>query len=307
MGGFNMEVIDPKKFTSQKVVKEKEALIYDVKMTEDLVVAISQYRTVEYTLKALVVLKDEGIPFTSLVLFDGSRSINVAGTCVIYPEVLFDFHELYNIANLFIDIRQPIHSLPHIWNLMFGAAKLTRAKYMFWQGSDMEIKPGALKSMMGLIEKYDIVNPIKIDNDMEKFKNYTPIYDKPQLIAGINDSAALFRLDKLPFFPFDYEYAPYQFETSALGYKLWRMGLTSVLDPNAVIFHHVSKDIENCSKEREIGSSTWDKKRDIFLKKDPEKPGWVDNEKKFFLEKSIMNSEVANKIGFPVHIYGDTT
>ena len=224
------------------------------------------------------------IPFTSIILFDGT------------PHDA-QFKELFERADYAICIKDRINSLPHIWNMMFTVAKLTRAKYLYWQGSDMELKAGSMRSMCDLITRFDVVSPIKIDNDRAKFESYKPENETPLLCAGMNDSAALFKLSKMSYSPFDEAYAPYQFETSDLGYRLWRSGCTMVIDPKAVVFHHVSKDIEHSPKEREHGSKTWDEKRDHFMHN-------ADNEQMFFLQKSIMNSEIVKEVGFPVHIYG---
>lgn len=264
---------------------------YDVKVSEEIIVVISQFIITEYTVKAIEALQQDNIPFTTMLLFDGTPIDRVV--------------PLYKYADIYIHIREKIHSLPHLWNILWGAAKLTRAKYLFFQNADMEIKKGSFASMYKLIKDFDIVSPVKIDNDRERFDSYKPLYDKVQSIVGFNDSSIMIKLDKLPFFPFDYDYAPYQFEMTALSYDLWRKGLTSVLDPNAVIFHHRSKDIEFCPKEREIGSTTWDKKKERFLKKNRKNPNWPDNEKKFFVDHVVMNSEIANKVGFPCLINGD--
>jgi hypothetical protein len=274
--------------------------IYKKDVSDDLIVAISQFWTVDYTIKAVEALRQDCIPFTLLILFDGTPM--TAG-------MPFDYAKLMHMADIAVRIKRRINSLPHIWNIMFGAAKLTRAKYLLWQGSDMEFRPGSLKSMLELIRGYDIINPVKIDRIREKFDDYQPIYDRPKPIAGINDSAAMFQLDSMPFFPFEYRYAPYQFETSALGYRLWSMELDSVLDPNAVIFHYCSRDIQHSPIERELGSSTWDEKKAWFLDN-----LYIDRmlhlrdskeNREWFMEKSIMNSEMANKVGFPCYLLED--
>lgn len=267
-----------------------EGLIpYKVEVSQELIVAISQYYSVEYTVRALEKLKEENIPFTTLILFDGTPILD-------FGPIQSYARRLLNETDVSVCIKKRINSLPHIWNIMFGVAKLTKAKYLFWQGSDMEIKKGSLRSMYESIKKYDVINPVKIDEDKKRFDEYQPISSNLIKCAGINDSAAMFRLDKMPFFPFDEAYAPYQFETSALGYELWRKGCSMAIDSNAVIFHHCSKDIEHSPKERKIGSENWDKKRDYFKKN-------ADADKLWFLQESILNSEIVKEFGFPVYIY----
>jgi hypothetical protein len=263
--------------------KKQELEKFDVKVSEELIVAISQYKSIDYTKSAIEALKKEGVKFTTLILFDGSSDE--------------DYEKIQNLADISIRIKKRINSLPQIWNIMFGAAKLTAAKYLYWQGSDMLLNEHGLENMLMTMKLgYDAVSPIKIDNDVERFKNYKRVYNRVMRCAGINDSACLFRLDKLDFFCFDEMYAPYQFETSALGYALFRKKCRMCIDDNAVILHYCSKDIEHSPKEREIGSKTWDMKRDYFLKDASE-------DKRWFFEKSIMNSEIVKDIGFPAHIY----
>lgn len=265
-------------------------MIYEKEVSKDLIVAISQYKTVQYTDDALIVLENDNTPaFTTLILFDGTPVEDRAYLC--------------DVADIEIIIKKRINSLPDIWNMLFGMAKLTRAKYLYWQGSDMVLKPDSLNSMYQLMlndSSIDVVSPIKIDNDRDKFDNYKPVFDKPKEIIGFNDSVALFRLDKMPFFPFEYEYAPYQFESTALSYLLtYKYGCKSILDPNAVIFHYVSKDIEHSPEERKIGSETWDAKLQIFKEKNK-----ADDNMQWFVDNVIMNSDNANKYGFPCWVKG---
>lgn len=260
---------------------------FEVKISEELIVCISQYKTVKYTADAIRALKDEGVPFTTLLLFDGTSDDDRA--------------KIEHFADISVVLRNRANSLPHIWNIMFAVGKLSGAKFLFWQGSDMIIRPGSLRSMLNLVKYkyYDCVSPIKIDNDDKKFKEYKAFNNGSEIkCAGINDSACMFRTDVLSDGKnFDEMYAPYQFETSAFGYELWRKeAMKMCIDTNAVMLHYCSKDIEHSPVEREFGSRTWDKKRDYFLKDADEKKRW-------FCENSIMNSKNANIYGFPIHVY----
>lgn len=264
-------------------------MIYDTKESEDLIVAVSQYKTVNYTWEFFRILDLDNTPaFTKLILFDGTH--------------VADRSHLNGVADIEIVLKGRINSLPSIWNMLFGMAKLTRAKYLLWAGSDMKFRKDSVNSMLQLMisdPEIDIVSPIKIDNDMDKFDNYAPVFTDTKEIIGFNDSAALFRLDKMPFFPFEYEYAPYQFESTALAYRLWKSDCKSVLDRNAVIFHYCSKDIEHSPDERKIGSETWDEKLEIFKDKNIE-----DEHMQWFVDNVILNSNNANKFGFPCWVQG---
>jgi len=263
-------------------------MIFDKNVSEELVVAISQYKAVDYTLNALKCIENEGIPFTSLILFDGTP-------------VSFNKTILRDKADISIDIQDGIHSLPHIWNILYGVAKLCKgAKYLYWQDCDIELQPGSLVSMLDNMKVYKshIVSPLKIDNDSEKLKDYNHEPSHPlRGILGFNDSSVLFDLNKLPFFPFEYEYAPYQFEITALSYELWKQGLKSRLDCRAVAFHHCSSDIQHSPEERQLGSSTWDQKLEIFKEKHKDEP-----KMQWFVDNVIMNSENASKYGFPCYL-----
>ena len=261
---------------------KKEFEPFQVNVAEDLVVCISQYKSTEYTNNAIKVLRKSGIPFTSIVLCDGTDEKDIS-------------KEFEDNIDIKIHIKKRVNSLPHIWNIMHGVAKLTGAKYLYHQDSDIELKEDALKSMMSLINQYDIVSPVKIDKDREKFDAYTPLLSSPQQIVGFNDSCVLFNLDKLHFMPFDEHYAPYQWEITDLAYNLYKSGLTSVLETKAVAYHFCSKDIKFSPENRTFGSDTWDDKKEYFLNKDD------DPERKLFVDKSVMNSQSANKYGFPCY------
>jgi hypothetical protein len=270
--------------TLQAVTEKDEYKPFDVKLSEELIVCISQYKTVDYTEKAIRALKEDGIKFTTLLLFDGTSEE--------------DINKIKSLADISIHLQKRANSLPHIWNMMFALAKLTNAKYLFWQGSDMIMRSGGLRSMLSQIKykDYDCVSPIKIDKDEEKFKNYVALSDKEIKCAGFNDSACMFKTKILDYRCFDEIYAPYQFETSALAYELWRNNAKMCIDTSAVMLHYCNKDIEHSPSERDYGSRTWDMKRDYFLKN-------ADDKKKWFCEKSIMNAASANIYGFPIHIY----
>ena len=261
--------------------------IFDKKLSSELVVGVSQYLTVEYTRVMLESVKKENIPFTSLVLYDGT------------PKEKIDY--LQDIVDIGVTIKNQVHSLPHIWNVLWGMAKLLKAKYLLFTHSDIEFREGSIKSMLDLAEKFDIVSPIKIDNDREKFDKYIPLYSRPQKIIGFNDSVIIINLEKLKFFPFDYIYSPYQFEISALCYDLWKQGFSSVLDPNAVVFHYCSQDVKFCPEERALGVGLYDKNKERFVKAGG---SGEELERKGFLEQCIMNGEIASKIGFPCYLQG---
>lgn len=247
----------------------------------DLIVAISQYKAYEYTARCLVSLHRDSIPMTTLLLSDGSPIRNLERMQYYY--------------NIIIHIKKGIHSLPELWNLMFGCAKLTEAKYLLWSGCDMEFRAGSLRSMMQYINDYDVVSPIKIDNDVNKFHEYKPEGEIVVDAIGCNDSVALFNLEKMPFNVFNKQYGPYQFEISAAAFELWKNGCTFCIDKNAVVFHHCNKDIEYSPEVRK-DSSNWDKKRDYFLANNGDAGKW-------FCEHSIMNSESVKEFGFPVYTH----
>lgn len=257
---------------------------FEVKTSEDVIVCISQYKSVEYTKKAIEALKNDNVNFTTLILFDGTSTE--------------DIEKIQDLADISIILKKRANSLPHIWNMMFELAKHTSAKYLFWQGSDMIMKVGGLRSMYNLAKykDYDCVSPIKIDKDEDKYENYKAISERELVCAGINDSACLFKIEALKDIKFDEMYAPYQFETNAFGYELWRKGTKQCVDTSAVMLHYCNKDIEHSPANREFGSKTWDMKRDYFLKD-------ADAKKLWFCDSSIMNSANANIYGFPVHIY----
>lgn len=282
-------------------------MFFNKRVSKELAVCISQHMATDYTRKALEALKADGIPFTSIVLFDGTPP----------PNGIDEIDQLDDIVDISIRLKEGIHSLPHIWNILWGVAKLSQAKYMLWQDCDIELKSGSLKQMLDYCKDYSIVSPVKIDQDREKFNNYKRVLPSACYgIAGFNDSVFLINLESLPFFALDYEYAPYQFENSELGYVLWRNKVKSCLVTDAVAFHNCSKDIKHSPEERVLGSNSWDKKKEIFLKEyKDEKTHLVMEEansgfpvpeiklSEWFLKNSIMNSENANKVGFPCYIY----
>ena len=252
-----------------------------VQISEELIIVVSQYKTVQYTKVLLESLGIDKIPFTTLVVFDGTP-----------PHKRGILNGYWDIS---IQLEEQVQSIPELFNLMFGAAKLTGAKYMLWAGSDMIFRQGSLASMYDLIQQgWDIVSPVKIDKDQGLFEQYEPTFDKPIPIIGFNDSTAMFRLDKMPFYPFDPVYGPYQFEVSALGFKLWQMGLKSVVDSNAVVLHYVNKDVEH-TPDMQADSVNWDKKRDHFLTTNGEAGKW-------YCENAIMDDSWVPVFGFPCYV-----
>lgn len=252
-----------------------------IQISEKLIVAVSQYKTVQYTKTLLETLAIDKICFSILIVFDGTP--------------LLDRNVLKDNWDISIQLEEQVKSIPELFNLMFGAAKLTGAKYMLWTGSDMIFRKGSLLSMYNLIQKgWDIVSPVKIDKDQGLFEQYEPTFDMPVPIIGFNDSTAMFRLDKMPFYPFEPVYGPYQFEVSALGFKLWQMGLKSVVDPNAVALHFYNKDVEH-TPEMQADSVNWDKKRDHFLAINGEAGKW-------YCENAIMDDSWVPIFGFPCYV-----
>ena len=100
------EIIDVSKISKEEEKKpEKKTLTpWKVEMSKDLMVAISQYKTVDYTIKALNLLRKEGIPFTSLVLYDWTPG-----------EEIFDAD---SYADMYLRIQKRVSSMPHLWNMM---------------------------------------------------------------------------------------------------------------------------------------------------------------------------------------------
>lgn len=250
------------------------------KIGEDLLVITPQYKTVDLTYDMLESLKQDNIPFTSLVVCDGT------------PEAKRNF--ISNQADITIVLKESVHSLPELINMMFNMGKTIDSKYILYTNSDMVFKKGSLKSMMELIQQYDIVSPVKIDNDSEKYNIYKPIANEPIKIIGMNDTSFMMRIEKIDYNPIDRIYGPYQFEISAFAYDMWKKGYSSVVDPNAVIFHFCSRDIQYCPEERK-DSANWDKKKEYFLNKNGDSGKW-------FVDNSLMNNDAVKQFGFPVYV-----
>lgn len=249
---------------------------------ENIIVATSQYLRTDLTRKLFNSIKQDNVKFTSLVAFDGSPR-----------KEMFDLLDDIDIALYF---KKAIHSTPEIINQLFNFAKLSDAEFVMFCDNDIEFKKDSFKRIVGLMMSgYDVVSPIKIDKDYEKFKNYFS-NEEPIEVIGSNDSVWFFRLDKLALNPLE-RTGPFNFEDVALNYNLYKNNAKFVVDMQSIVFHHTSQETENCFsiEDRQKYSSEWDMKRDLFLK---------DNslDKKWFFNNVIMNSKNVDKFGFPAYI-----
>lgn len=249
--------------------------------TEKIIVVTSQYLRTDLTKKLIASLKTDGVKFTSVVAFDGTPK----------EEVI----DLLGNIDIAIYFREPVHSLPEIMNQLFNFAKMSDAEYVMFCDNDIEFREGSFKRMSDLIEKYDIVSPIKIDCDYEKFKNYSSC-ESPIEVIGSNDSVWFMRLSKLTLNPIE-RIGPFNFEDVALNYNLWKNNSKFVVDPQSVVFHHGSQETGNCfnPEDRQKYSNEWDMKRDLFLKS-------RDSDAKWFFDNVIMNQEGVKKFGYPAYI-----
>lgn len=250
--------------------------------SENVIVATSQYYTTELTKNMLLSLKQDGINFTSLVLFDGTPEEKIRA--------------IRDMADISIVFKNPIHSLPEILNCLINIAKTTDAEYFMFADNDLEFKKGSFKSMLSTIGKYDAVSPIKIDQDRERFEAYCSDED-PIEVIGWNDGAWLVKLNKLPMNPFDRRYGPYGFEDAPVIYKLWRNNLTFAVEPKAVVYHYCSQDTACCfsPENRKRYSDEWDTKAKYFRETNDISAEW-------FFKNVIMNEEACKRFGFPAYI-----
>lgn len=254
--------------------------------TEKLIVATSQYFTTEHTRKLYLSLKNDNVPFTFLVFFDGTPKNKIM--------------DLLDIVDLSIIHKGGIHSLTEIGNCLLNLAKGTDAEWLLYSDNDFEYKTGSLKSMLKLIDYYDAISPVKIDHDIEKFKNYNSNETFIDVI-GWNDCAWLVNLDKIPWNPYDRFYGPLGFEDAPLQFQLWKNGIRFAVASQAVAFHHCSQDTPYCftPEEREKYSKEWDKKAEYFKNNNGPSARW-------FFDNVIMNKEAVERFGFPVYIISES-
>ena len=250
--------------------------------TEKIIVATSQYMTVDYTRKLYNSISKEGIPFTFMVAFDGT------------PKAKRD--SLEDIVDIGLNFKQEIHSIPEIWNCIFNLSKSTDAEFLLICDNDQELKHGSFTRMVSLMNKWDVISPVKIDKDVERFNSYCS-NEEPVEVIGFNDSTWFLRLSKVKWNPEDRKYGPFGFEDVPFVYDLWRNGARFVVDPQAVTFHYCSQDTGNCFNpvDREKYSKEWDKKRDFFLATNGPDAQW-------FFDNVIMNAEGIKRFGYPVFI-----
>jgi len=247
--------------------------------TEKIIVATSQFIRNDLTRDLFLSLESDGVPFTSLVLFDGTPKEKIS---------------LQNV-DIAIIVEKPIHSMPEIFNIIFNLAKSTDAEFIMFCDNDIKFKKGSFQRLSVLTKSYDVISPLKIDKDLEKFKSYFST-EAPVEVIGSNDSVWFFRLNKIPWSPED-RIGPFGFEDVIINYKLWRNGATFVVDPKAVVFHHGSQETSDCflPADRERYSGEWDSKRDRFLKDNG-------SEGKWFFDNVIMNQEGIKRFGYPVFV-----
>ena len=250
--------------------------------TENIIVATSQYYTIDYTRRLYESLRQDGIPFTFLVGFDGTSREKV--------------NNLSDIVDIGLVFKREIHSMPEIWNCLFNLAKSTDAEFLLICCNDLEYKKGSFRSMVALTDRYDAISPIKIDNDLERFNNYQSD-EEPIEVIGCNDSSWFLRIERIPWNPENRYYGPFGFEDVPFMFRLWKSGLRFVVEPKAVAFHHCSQDTSHCftPEDRKKYSEQWDSKRDYFLAHNGPDARW-------FFDNVIMNQEAIRKFGYPVFI-----
>lgn len=263
--------------------------MWEKKFTERIIVATSQYHTTEFTRKFYDSVKQDGIPFTFLVGFDGT------------PKEKID--SISDIVDIGVTFKNPVHSIPEIWNCILNVAKSSDAEFIMLCCNDIEFKKGSFEALVDISKTYknglpifDVISPVKIDKDIEKFKAYSSQEDIVEVI-GANDSVWFIRLHKLNWNHEERDYGPFGFEDVPFMYELWKNNARFVVEPKAVILHHCSQDTAYCftPEDRAMYSKEWDIKRDYFLKDN-------DSNKKWFFDNVIMNAEGIKKFGYPVYI-----
>lgn len=256
--------------------------MYKKIFSEEIIVATSQYFATDFTRKLFSSLSNDNIRFTFLILFDGTSIDKI--------------NELSDIVDIGLVFKKPIHSLPEIGNCIVNTAKATDAKYLLYSDNDFEYRKGSFSSMFSYLGKFDVVSPVKIDHDYNKFENYFSDSEAIEVI-GWNDCAWLIKLDMISYNPYDRFYGPLGFEDAPLQFKLWQDGIKFAVDPKAVAFHHCSQDTQFCfsQEDREKYSKEWDLKAKYFRENNGEKAEW-------FFQNAIMNAEAIKRFGFPVYI-----
>jgi hypothetical protein len=250
--------------------------------SEKIIVATSQYITTDYTRRMIESIKQDNIDFTSLVVYDGTPLDKIL--------------DLNDIVDLSVSIKKGVHSLPELNNIIVNIAKSTDAEYLLYSDNDFEYKQGSFASMCSLLRKYDVISPVKIDHDKNKFNSYFSNED-PTEVIGWNDCAWFIKLDKLSYNPFDRKYGPLGFEDAPLQFRLWKEGVSFVVDNRAVAFHHCSQDTPYCftPEDREKYSKEWDLKAKYFIESNGPSAQW-------FFDNVIKNSEAIKEFGYPVFV-----
>lgn len=250
--------------------------------TEKIIVATSQYYTTESTRRLFNSLKQDGIPFTFLVVFDGTSREKIKS--------------LEDIADISIVFKTEIHSLPELFNSIINVVKGTDAQFLFYTDNDLEYKEGSFKSMVSLLGMFDIISPVKIDHDRKKFDEYFSAED-PVEVIGWNDCAWFSDLSKIPFNAYDRFYGPIGFEQEPLQFKLWKDSLSFAVDRRAIAFHYCSQDTPFCfnPEDRKKYSDEWDKKAEYFKNNNGPSAKW-------FFDNVVMNAEAIRQFGFPVYV-----
>lgn len=251
--------------------------------TERILIITSQFIRTDLTRNLFSSLKEDGVPFTSLVAFDGS------------PEK--EMKDLLKEIDIALFFKKPIHSGPEIANSLFNFAKSTDAEFVMFCDNDVEFKKGSFRRLATLMDQYDAISPVKIDKDYERFKNYSSD-EEPIEVIGSNDSVWFFRVEKIPLNPIDRE-GRFGFEDVPFNYKLWKNGVKFVVDPKAVIFHRGSQEVSQIfsPEDRKKYSDEWDLKRDLFLRTHGPDAEW-------FFNNVIMNAEGIKRFGYPVFVFG---
>lgn len=250
--------------------------------TEKIIVLTSQFYTTEFTRKFYNSLKKDGIPFTFMVGFDGTPGEKV--------------RSISDIVDISLVFKKEIHSIPEIWNCLLNVAKASDAEYAMICCNDVEFKEGSFKSLVELTGEYDVISPVKIDKDLDRFNAYDSQEELAEVV-GANDSVWFINLKKLDFNHEDRRFGPFGFEDVPFMYKLWRNGARFVVEPKAVVFHHCSQDTAFCftPEDREQYSKEWDLKRDYFLRTHGPDAEW-------FFKNVVMNQEAVKRFGYPVYI-----
>src|SRR4030042_4547255 len=93
------------------------------RVTEEIIVATSQFIRTDLTKRLFSSLRDDGIPFTSMVFFDGT------------PEK--EMKNILNDIDIALYFKTSIHSIPEIVNCLFNFAKCSDAKLVIFCDNDI--------------------------------------------------------------------------------------------------------------------------------------------------------------------------